>query len=107
MITSKDTPFHNRPYTATCMVTFEAAVPLDMVEIEWMTADGSDLTDISDRVKLSPIRQTSDSSFARDVIVNPLKFEDSGVYTCEAGAEGKFIISRSVYEVAQITVLSE
>ena len=106
-ITSKDTPFHSRRYTATCLVTFAAAIPLDKVEIEWMTADGTDLTDISDRVSLSQIRQINDSTFARDVIVSPLKLEDNGTYVCEAGVEGEFIISRSVYESANITVLSK
>ena len=106
-ITSKDTPFHNRPYTATCSVTFVTAVPLDNVEIQWMTADGTELTDISDRVSLSEIRQINDSTFARDVIVSPLKFQDNGTYICEAGVEGEFIISHSAYMSANIAVLSK
>ena len=108
MITSEDTPYHNRPYTATCSVTFSVApVPLDNVEIEWMTADGTELTDISDRVSLSKIRQINDSTFARDVIVSPLKLQDNGTYVCEAGVEGKFITSHSVYMSANIAVLSK
>ena len=106
-ITSKSSPFHGRRYSATCLVTFAAAVPLDMVEIEWMTTDGTELTDISDRVSLSQIRQINDSTFARDVIVNPLKLQDNETYVCEAGVEGEFIISRSVYKPANITVLSK
>ena len=107
MITSKDTPYHNRPYTAACSVTFVAAVPLDNVEIEWMTADSTELTDISDRVSLSEIRQINGSTFARDVIVSPLKLQDNGTYVCEAGVEGKFITSHFGYKSANIAVLSK
>ena len=105
--TSKDTPYHNRPYTATCLVTFEAAVPLDSVEIEWTTVDDTELTEVNDRVSLSEIRQINDSTFARDVIVSPLKLEDNGTYICEAEVEGEFIISHSVYTTANIIVLSK
>ena len=106
MITSEDTPYQNQPYTATCLVTFEAAVPLDNVEIEWTTADGIELTYISDRVSFSEIRQINDSTFARDVIVSPLSLQDNGMtYVCEAGVEGEFISSHSVYKSANITAL--
>ena len=107
MVTSQDSPFHDRPYTATCLATFEVAVPLDMVVIKWLTAVGTELTDISDRVSVSHIHQINDSTFARDVIVSPLKFEDNGIYVCEAGVENKFIISRSVYELVHITVFGK
>ena len=107
MITSKDTPFNGRRYTATCVVIFAGAVPLDMVEIEWTAADGTELTDISDRVSLSLIRQINDSTFSRDVIVSPLKFQDNGMYICEAGVEGDFVTSHSEYKPANITVLSK
>ena len=106
-ITSKNTPYHNRPYTATCLVTFEAAVPLDSVEIEWTTVDDTELTEVNDRVSLSEIRQINDSTFARDVIVSPLKLEDNGTYICEAEVEGDFVISHSVYKMANFTVLSK
>lgn len=103
---SNGTPFHNRPYTATCWVTFtEEAVPLDLVEINWLTIYGTDLTDISDRVKLSQIRQINSSTFSRDVIISPLKLGDTGSYACKAGVDGKFIKSLFAYETAQIHVL--
>ena len=107
MITSKDMPYHSQPYTATCLVTFEAAVPLDNVEIGWMTTDRTKLIDISDRVSLSDIRQINASTFARDVIVSPLKLEDNGTYICEAEVEGDFVTSHSVYKMANFTVLSK
>ena len=106
-ITIEDTPYLNRPYTATCSVTFEAAVPLDNVEIEWETADGTELTDVSDRVSLSEIRQINDTTFARDVTVSPLELQDNGTYLCEAEVEGEFVTSHSVYKSANVTVLSK
>ena len=70
-------PINNRPYTVTCLVTFAVAVPLEIVAIQWTTLDGIELTDFSDRIKVSQIRQINESIFARDVLFNPLKLEDN------------------------------
>ena len=104
MITSEDVPIHDRPYTATCVASFVAAVPLDMVTIEWMTVDGAVLTDVNDRVQVSYIHQINDSTFVRDVMVNPLRLEDSGTYVCEAAVMGEFITSQAASKTAGITV---
>ena len=104
---SKYFPLNNRPYTMTCLVTFMVAVPLEMVAIQWTTLDGIELTDLSDRIKVSQIYQINGSMFARDALFNPLKLEDNGTYVCGAGVEGKFITSRYSYESAQISVISK
>lgn len=106
-ITSNNLPIHNRHYTATCLVSFEIAVPLDVVTVEWRTMDGDPLTELSDRVSVSQIRRISDSSFARDVIVRPLKVEDSGTYICEAGIMGRFVTNSSVNISADIAVIGK
>ena len=108
-ISTKHFPFNNRPYTVTCTVTFTVTVPLEMVAIQWMTLDGILLTDLSDRINVSPIRQINESIFARDAIFNPLRLEDNGTvkYVCGAGLEERFPISRHAYESAHISVLSK
>ena len=78
------------------------------MEIEWLNVDGSKLTDISDRIKVSQIHQINGSIFARDVIFSPLRHKDNGtVLICGARVEGKFIISHSAYESTEITVISK
>ena len=81
-----------------------AAVPLNLVAMEWMTVDGDVLTEVNDRVQASQIRQISDKTFARDVTVNPLRFEDRGVYSCEAAVVGEYITSQPVSKTTNITV---
>ena len=100
-------PFNNRPYTVPCTVTFSAAVPLETVIIQWTTPDGILLTDLSDRIKVSQIRQINESIFARDAIFNPLRLEDNGTYMCGAGLKKRFPISRPAYELAHISVISK
>ena len=80
-------------------------MPLNMVMIKWLTTVGTEITDINDRASMSQIHQINDSTFARDIIVRPVKFEDNGVYICEASVENEFIISRTVYELVQLSVL--
>ena len=100
-------PLNNRPHTVTCTVTFAVAVPLEMVTIQWTNLDGILLTNLSDRIKVSQIRQISENIFAHDAIFNPLKFEDNGTYVCGAGLEERFPISRHAYEPAHIYVISK
>ena len=75
-----------------------------MVTIEWMTVDGAVLTDVNDRVQVSYIHQINDSTFVRDVMVNPLRLEDSGTYICEAAVMGEFITSQAASKIASIIV---
>ena len=105
---TKHFPVNNQPYTVTCTVTFMVAVPLEMVIIQWTTPDGILLTDLSDRIKVSQIRQINESIFARDAIFDPLRLEDNGTYICGAGvSEGRYLISRHAYESTHISVLSK
>jgi hypothetical protein len=104
---TKHFPLNNRPYTVTCTVTLAVAVPLEMVAIQWTTLDGTELTDLSDRIEVSQIRQINESIFARDATFNPLKLEDNGTYVCGAGVKGKFPISRHAYVPAHISVLGK
>ena len=84
------------------------AVPLEMVAIQWTTPDGILVTNLSDRINVSQIRQINESIFARDAIFDPLRVEDNGTYVCGAGvSEGRFLISRHAYELAHISVLSK
>ena len=100
-------PFNNRPYTVPCTVTFSAAVPLEMVIMQWTTPDGILLTDLSDRIKVSQIRQINENIFARDALFNPLRLEDNGTYICGAGLKERFPISHCAYESAHISVISK
>ena len=98
--------YHNYPLTVTCWVTFEEAVPLEMVEIEWLNADGSELKPdvISDRIQISQINQINGSRYSRDINFNPLRYKDSGMYICGARMKGKSIISRSVYQSYHLNI---
>ena len=82
-------------------------MPLDVVTMEWRTVDGDPLIELSDRVSVSQIRRISDSIFARDVIVRPLRAEDSGMYICEAGITGRFVTNSSVNVSADIAVIGK
>ena len=105
---TKHFPVNNRPYTVTCTVTFAVAVPLEMVAIQWTNLDGILLTNLSNRINVSQIRQINESIFARDAIFDPLRIEDNGTYVCGAGvSEGRFPISRHAYDSAHISVLSK
>ena len=77
------------------MAKFVAVVPLNLVAMEWMTVDGDVLTEVNDRVQASQICQISDKTFACDVTVNPLRFEDRGVYSCEAAVVGDCLLYTS------------
>ena len=107
VLTSEDAQIHNQRYTATCVVTFVAAVPLNLVTMEWMTGNGSIITEVNDRAQVSQIRQINGSSFARDVTVNPLRTVDSGTYVCEAAVMGEFITSLAASESADISVFGK
>ena len=100
-----DVPTDGRLYTATCVVSFVAAVPLNMVSIQWLTKDGHLLSTVNDRVEVPPVRQISNDTFARDVIVNPLKVEDSGTYVCSAGVLSNYTTGQFVNESVGIGVL--
>ena len=91
------------------MVRFVAAVPVSMVTIEWMNQEGVAITDITDdgRITVSPIRQIDDRTYARDVIVNPLRIEDSGLYICEAALMGEFITSEAASEEVDLVVFGK
>ena len=106
MLTSSDETFNNRPYNATCVVIFEAAVPLKAVFIRWLNGDYIDLNKTGDvRLRISEIRQISNNTFARDVLVNPLKTEDSGTYFCEAGVNSSYTTGQSSSAAVYIDVL--
>ena len=104
---SEDAQIHNQQYTATCVVTFVAAVPLNLVTIEWMTGNGSIVTEVNDRAQVSQIRQINGSSYARDITVNPLRTVDSGMYVCEAAVMGEFITSQATAESVDISVFGK
>ena len=97
----------DQPYTATCMASFVAAVPMHLVSIAWMNEEGAVLTDINDRIQLSDIRQISDSIYAREVTVNPVRIEDGGVFICEAAVMGEFITSLAASESLNIVVFGK
>lgn len=97
----------DQPYTATCMASFVAAVPMHLVRIVWMNEQGDVLTDINDRIQLSDIRQISDSMYTREVTVNPVRIEDGGVFICEAAVMGEFITSPAASESLNIVVFGK
>ena len=106
-ITSVNSPVNDQPYTATCMVQFVAAVPMDLVNIEWMDEQGSPLTELNSRVSTSPIRRINGSTYARDVIVSPIRIEDGGTYICEAGVMGAFVTSEAASESYDVVVFGK
>ena len=75
--------------------------------MEFRTLDGDILTGVNDRVQVSPIHQINDSTFARDITVNPLTVEDNGTYVCDAEVVGEFITSTSMNESIEISVIGE
>ena len=107
VITSADETFTNQPYNATCVVTFEAAVPLKAVFIRWLNGDFIDLNKTaSARLRISEIRQITNNTFARDFLVDSLKTEDNGTYFCEAGVNSSYAATGQLtYETAYIDVL--
>ena len=106
-IVTPNTPVHNEQFVATCEVSFVAAVPLNLVAIEWMTENGASLVDIDDRVQVAEIQQRNNTTFTRSVTVNPVRIEDGGTYICEAAVMGEFITSQSASESVNITVFGK
>ena len=105
---SQVSPINNEPYTASCVASFTGAVPMSLVTIEWMDANGNPITEIDgNRITESSIRQIDDRTYARDVSVNPLRIEDSGTYTCEAAVMGDFITSQPASESFEFVVFGK
>ena len=106
-ITTVNVAIADQPYTATCMVSFVAAVPMHLVSIVWMNQQGTVITEVNDRIRLSDIRQISDSMYAREVTVNPVRIDDAGVFICEAAVMGQFITSMAASESLNIVVFGK
>ena len=101
-----NSPLADRPHTASCVVSFAAAVPMNFVRIEWMNEEGTLLE--GERIELSQIRQINDSTYARDVTIDPLRLEDEGRrFTCEAEVMGDFVTSQPASESLDITVFGK
>lgn len=98
---------NDQPYTATCVASFVAAVPMHLVSIAWINEEGAVLTDVNDRIQLSDIRQINESMYARDVTVNPVRIVDGGVFICEVAVMGEFITSQAASESLNIVVFGK
>ena len=107
MITSRtNSPLADRPHTISCVVGFVAAVPMNLVRIEWMNEEGTSAA--GDRIELSQIRQINTTTYARDVTINPLIIADQGRrFTCEAGVMGDFVTSQPASESLNVTVFGK
>ena len=106
-ITSASEPVNEALYTTTCVASFVAAVPMSLVSIVWMNEEGDVLTDVNDRAQFSQIRQINDSTYARDITVNPVRIEDSGVFICEAAVMGEFITSEAASQSLNVAVFGK
>lgn len=82
---------------------------MSMVTIEWMNEDGVPLTEVNDggRIMVAPIRPIDDRTYARDVILSPLRVEDSGTYNCEATIMGQFVTSQPASESFEFVVFGK
>ena len=107
MLSSLDQTFNNQSYNATCVARFETAVPLKVVSIRWLDGDFVDLTQVTgiDRLRIPEIRQINSTTYARDILVNPLRTEDSGTYFCEAGVNSSYTTGQFTYAAAYIDVV--
>ena len=89
------------------MARFQVPVPLESVVIGATNSFGFSVVLDRDRVTLSSIRQIDERTFARDLIVNPIIFNDTDTYICSASLMNNFVISHPGSASINVTVLGK
>ena len=88
-------------FTALCYATFDYALPLDAVRIEWLDQNFMEAVAFPPRIVIGEVQTINETTFTRNVYLDPVLVLDSGIYTCRAYAGGEFVMS----DVTEVSVL--
>ena len=80
--------------TATCIAEFYPGVPLQAVQMEWISVNlNSELMNNS-QIMYGNTEQINATHFQRTITVNSLQVTDTGNYTCRVGVDGEYVYTR-------------
>ena len=84
-------PIADTMLTATCIAEFYPGVPLQAVQMEWISVNQNSEIMNDSRIMYGNTEQINATHFQRTVTINPLQVSDTGNYTCRVGVDGEYV----------------
>jgi len=94
-IKTEGMPIADTMFTATCIAEFYPGVPLQAVQMEWISVNlNSELINFPPRLLYGDTSQINATHFQRTITVDPLQVIDTGNYICRVGVDGEYVYTR-------------
>ena len=107
-IEPEGTPIAGTMVSTTCIAEFYPGVPLQAVQMEWISVNQNSEIMNDSRIMYGNTEQINATHFQRTVTINPLQVSDTGNYTCRVGVDGEYVYTRLDTNItAELSVLGE